>query len=147
VRLDERHRRSDASEQLVGGRGLDSRRAVSISRDAWLQLAQPLDERMTFEQRRRSGVEELPPLLVDGLRCCEVFGEQLLNEARVQVIKPFWTHRDEDTDALARFRAAREAELANAPSRSNLPQVRGLMPRLRAGGYVAQPHALSTAHC
>jgi hypothetical protein len=52
-----------------------------------MQLAEPPQERMALEKARGAGLEEGAPARVDGLGRGQVLGEQLLDEAAVQIVK------------------------------------------------------------
>jgi hypothetical protein len=112
VRLDERHRRGNTAQELrsrcCGSRAHCSV-AVPVDGDLGLELAEALHERMAFEQRPWRRLEERPPLVVDGLRRCKVLGEELLNEARVQVVESLFSHQAEDTDAFRLEKRRRDA--------------------------------------
>ncbi len=93
MRLDQRHRRRNAPEEQVVGSGLGRRgsRGGSHGRGAVAatvarELAQPLRVGQAGEDELRVGLEEGPPFRVDGLRGGEVLGQQLLDEAAVEVV-------------------------------------------------------------
>ena len=90
IRLDERHRRGDSSEQLVvdlgaaapAGAASRSRRGRGAVRPP---LEQPDEPGLQPEQLAVvRGLEERTPLLGDGRRVLEILLEQLTREARVQ---------------------------------------------------------------
>jgi hypothetical protein len=54
---------------------------------------------MILEKRRGSGLEERAPFLVDGFRRSEIFREELLNEAGIQLVELLWVYHSEDSDA------------------------------------------------
>jgi hypothetical protein len=94
VRLHERHRGGDCTEQLVGDRDLRGRRCrarlgrrgsrrVPVARDPLEQTREPA---MGGDDIAAAALEELAPLGRDRVRILEVVLEQVTSEARVQPI-------------------------------------------------------------
>jgi hypothetical protein len=94
VRLDERHGGRNATEKLaIGGGG--SRRDGRLGRDRGAvaavclgELPEPLDKRLVMQNLLRRGLEQRSPGRIDRLGSDQVLGEELLNEARIQIFEP-----------------------------------------------------------
>ena len=92
VRLDERHGGGDPAEKHVVGRSLGGRRRGNRRRRLGTvaavarELAQPLGVRQMPEDELGVGFEERSPLRVDRLGRGEVVGQQLLDEAAVEIV-------------------------------------------------------------
>jgi hypothetical protein len=93
VRLHEGHAGRDAAEQepvglRVDRRGSRCRRrcAVPAGQAVGVELAQATDEWEVLEQRLRARLEESPPLRVHRLGSGKIVGEELLDEAGVQIV-------------------------------------------------------------
>ncbi len=113
MRLHQGHPRGDAAEQHSIGRRFALRRrgrgsgsAVSAGHAVGVQLAQPLDEREVLEQRLGVLLEERPPPGVDRLGGREVLGEELLDEAGVQIVNLLAFHALEMRIATVTLRAS-----------------------------------------
>ena len=99
VRLDERHRGCDRSEELGGGgrlcRGLGRGgcgSAVATVRRSRVELAYPLNDGARLGQGVGRLLEELAPGRIDGFRGREILLEQLLDEAGIQVFELLLGH-------------------------------------------------------
>ena len=109
MRLHQRHpRRDSAEQQTVGRRFAHGRRrsggsAVSTGHAVRIELAQPAQDREVLEQRLGIRLEESPPLRVHRLGSGEVVGEELLDEAGVQIVNLLAFHALEMRIATGRI--------------------------------------------
>ena len=115
MRLDQGHPRRDSAEQQAVGRRFSlagrhrrggRRRAVSIGHAVGVELAQPPKQREVLEERLGVRLEERPPLRIHRLGSSEVVGEELLDEAGVQIVNLLAFHALEMRIATGTIRAS-----------------------------------------